>query len=152
MIEIGKVELHYDKWRLKSDSLIPGWEIVINFMKTMVEAPYQIIGWRFKFNSKMSYYDCVDSFNNNNRNEIISNIESSMRSDAIWMLKLPKGASSDLLFNNYTRISKGVIKDNRKSDIFVEPIELGDWTMIEKEEEIFVIYHDGDPLVLLGRR
>jgi len=145
MLNFVQINLHYEEWAIRLDSP-PGWEIVVHFVRNLIEMPLPFRSWIFERDPKTDYYVNIRTFGHEDRHEYLNALREFMRKDAICMIKSVQNAPFEQLLKNFSKVSKGVLKNNQKSQVFPAPIESGDWITIGEEEILLAIYHDGDPL------
>lgn len=150
MLNNSQTNLHYEEWNLKLGAG-PGWELVLEFVKTLIEMQFPFNGWIFEWDSNSGYYAKVRELHNENKDDLLSSLDKAMRKDAIAFIKTLRNAPFDYLLGNYLRVSEGTISDNQQSVVFPAPVEIDEWTRIGGEDLVLVIHHDGEPLFFLRK-
>lgn len=151
------VHLHfvYEKWVLKewqdNPSGRPGWESVLNFVRTLIKLQIPSYCWILEWNSRLKYYKNTLAFSIKAENEsyVLDSLSVAMRTDAISLIKVQRVAPLGLLLKDYSMSSEGVITNNQKSAVFYQIVEASKWTMLGNDEMIVVVNHDGDPIFFL---
>lgn len=147
-----QIKLFYEEWKLKLDSHLPGWQLVLSFIKSLIEENISISSWIFEMDGKRGYYVDIQKFPNNSKTLFLDYMKDYIWRDAIGIIRLQKTVDINKLLQNYENLSKGKIIDNEKSEVFPSLIDPGLWATINFEEVLLVIHHDGDSLFLLNSK
>lgn len=145
---IDDLKFRYEEWMLKRDSP-PGWELVLNFIKTIIEMEMPFHGWIFELNPVDNVYEYIEQFDYKKKNSLLNSIRELIRKDSICIIRYPEKESTDLLLKDYSKTAEGEIKNTQESEVFPVPINLTDTKLLSAEGYFLVIYHDGEPLFTL---
>jgi hypothetical protein len=141
-------EFKIKDFRVKLDSR-PGWDVIPELVGILIERGHFYGAWVL-IESK-GWYNLFQKIECNDAEDFRYELKKLLWKDVICIIKTSKDANLDLIFDDYSETSTGIIKDNQKSEIFPESIEVDEWFSINEDEILLAVWHDGEPVFILSK-
>lgn len=146
-------KIHYEEW-LKKDGAPFAAGLIRNFFSSVSSGPERLFRMkilRYSKSANPGYRDTRLPNPDTNLDALLELFGQYVQMDSAIAFRLSASIPLDPLLSNFTRDNSGELTPQISRTIFRGSDDLAEWWSFRSDEILLLVFHDGDPIIVLRK-